>query len=144
MRRMSLPPALPITALALALAAAKLGGGEMAVPVLAVGTIGLWASAVIPESLTGLIFLTFAVLAKLAPVEVVFSGYASSAFWLIFSGLVIGAAIKHSGLGDRIAAAIARMAGGSWPGALAAAQRRHWMGIIPGRERAHVPRVHRR
>lgn len=121
MRRMSLPPALPITALALALAAAKLGGGEMAVPVLAVGTIGLWASAVIPESLTGLIFLTFAVLAKLAPVEVVFSGYASSAFWLIFSGLVIGAAIKHSGLGDRIAAAIARMAGGSWPGALAAA-----------------------
>jgi di/tricarboxylate transporter len=85
---------------------------------LIVGTIGLWASGLLAESLTALIFFTVAMLARIAPPEVVFSGLVSSAFWLIFSGLIIGAAIKQSGLGDRIAARLATALGQSYRGAM--------------------------
>lgn len=86
---------------------------------LVVVTIGLWATGAIPESLTALAFFTLAMLARIAPPEVVFSGLMSSSFWLIFSGLVLGAAVKRSGLGDRIAARLAASLRRSYGGALA-------------------------
>jgi anion transporter len=43
----------------------------------------------------------------IAPAEVIFSGFASTALWLIFSGLVIGVAIVTTGLGEKIAMKIA-------------------------------------
>lgn len=116
-----LGPALIVTALAITLTVARQAGADMAALMLAAGAIFLWATGLIAESLTALIFLTFAMLAHVAPMEVVFSGYGSSAFWLIFSGLVVGAAIKVSGLGDRIAAGMARLVGKSWRGALTGA-----------------------
>ncbi|MDR3439531.1 SLC13 family permease [Telmatospirillum sp.] len=85
---------------------------------LAVGTVGLWATGLIAESLTALLFFTLAMLAKVAPPEIVFAGFVSSAFWLILSGLIIGAAIRHSGLGDRIAGLLARPLGRTYRGAL--------------------------
>jgi len=83
---------------------------------LVIATIGLWATGLLAESLTALIFFTVAMLAKVAPPEVVFSGLVSSAFWLIFSGLILGAAIKRSGLGDRIAATLAAAVGQTYRG----------------------------
>lgn len=85
---------------------------------LVIGTIGLWVSGLVAESVTALIFFTIAMLARVAPPEVVFSGLVSSAFWLIFSGLVLGAAIKRSGLGDRIAARLAGLLGWTYRGAV--------------------------
>jgi len=85
---------------------------------LVIGSIGLWATGLVAESLTALIFFTIAMLAKIAPPEVVFSGLVSSAFWLIFSGLVLGVAIKRSGLGDRMAAGLAGTLGRTYGGAM--------------------------
>lgn len=65
--------------------------------------LALWASGVVTEGLTSLIFFAAAILLKLAPPEVTLSGLSSSAFWMIFSGLILGAAIKSTGLSRRIA-----------------------------------------
>ena len=66
-------------------------------------TLALWATGTLPEFLTALLFFLAAVLLHIAePVEI-FAGFASTAFWLIFSGMVIGMAIRSTGLGQRIA-----------------------------------------
>ena len=73
--------------------------------------IGLWATGAVPEYWPALAFFLIAVVFELAPAEVVFSGFQSSAFWLLFSGMVIGAAIRHTGLGKRAAGLLSRMLG---------------------------------
>lgn len=85
---------------------------------LCLAVIGLWATAALPEALTALLFFALCMLLKIAPGKVVFSGFMSSAFWLIFAGMIFGAAIKHTGLGNRAAHAIARKMGHSFAGAL--------------------------
>lgn len=65
--------------------------------------IGLWATGVVPEYLPALLFFLVAVLARLAPPATVFSGFASTAFWLVFAGVVIGMAVNRTGLGQRLA-----------------------------------------
>ncbi|SQA98453.1 transporter, divalent anion:Na+ symporter (DASS) family [Cedecea neteri] len=59
-------------------------------------TIVLWATSALPEYLTALLFFAAAMVAKIAPAEVIFSGFASSAFWLVFSGFVLGIAIRKN------------------------------------------------
>lgn len=68
-----------------------------------IAAIGLWSTAVVPVYLTSIIFFLVAVVAGVAPVEVVFSGFHSSAVWLVFGGLIIGAAVQRTGLGARAA-----------------------------------------
>lgn len=69
--------------------------------------LSLWATGFIAEYLTALIFFTGAMLFNIAPPDIIFSGFASGAFWLIFGGLVIGVAINVTGLGKKIAAKVA-------------------------------------
>lgn len=71
-------------------------------------TIALWATRALPEYLTGLVFFALAAIANVAPAGTLFSGFASSAFWLVLSGFILGAAINKTGLANRIAR---RMAG---------------------------------
>ncbi len=66
-------------------------------------TIGLWATAVLPEHLTGLLFLCLCMLLAIAPPSVVFSGFASGTLWLVLGGLVLAEAVHTTGLGVRIA-----------------------------------------
>ncbi|STU49938.1 di- and tricarboxylate transporter [Klebsiella pneumoniae] len=74
-------------------------------PSLIVGvTIVLWATSLLPEFITALLFFAAAMMAKIAPPEVIFGGFASSAFWLVFSGFVLGIAIRKTGLADRAGA----------------------------------------
>ncbi len=75
---------------------------------LAVAAIGFWATGALPEHLTSLLFFLFAMLFAVAPPTVVFSGFTSAALWLIFAGLVIGVAVRSTGLGERIARHVAR------------------------------------
>ena len=75
---------------------------------LIVAVLALWATAIIPEILTSLLFFLLAMLLVVAPAEVVFSGFHSTANWTVFGGLVIGAAVQTTGLGARIANAFAR------------------------------------
>ena len=78
-------------------------------------TIGLWATARLPEYLVALLFFTAATILHLAPPEVLFSGFSSAAFWLVLSGFVLGVAIRKVGLADRIARSLASRLTGSWP-----------------------------
>ncbi|MDU7508191.1 MAG: SLC13 family permease [Enterobacter sp.] len=84
-------------------------------PSLIVGvTIVLWATSLLPEFITALLFFTAAMTAKIAPPETIFGGFASSAFWLVFSGFVLGVAIRKTGLADRAARALSAKLTDSW------------------------------
>ena len=84
-------------------------------PSLIVGvTIVLWATSLLPEFITALLFFAAAMVAKIAPPEVIFGGFASSAFWLVFSGFVLGVAIRKTGLADRAARALSARLTDSW------------------------------
>lgn len=65
--------------------------------------ITFWATGVIAEHITALLFFVAAMVLSVATPDVVFSGFASAAVWLVFSGLVVGLAITNTGLGARIA-----------------------------------------
>lgn len=79
-----------------------------------------WATAVFPGYLVSLLFFALAVGFTAVPASEIFSGFASSAFWLVFSGGVIGAALKDSGLSRRVGAILARRIGASYLKALLA------------------------
>ena len=79
-------------------------------------TIFLWASARLPEYLTALLFFAAAMVLHLAPASIIFSGFASSAFWLVLSGYVLGLAIRNTGLAQRCARALAPRLSGSYAG----------------------------
>ena len=84
-------------------------------PSMVVGiTILLWATSLLPEFITALLFFAVAMIAKIAPPEVIFGGFASSAFWLVFSGFVLGVAIRKTGLADRAARALSAKLTDSW------------------------------
>ncbi len=63
--------------------------------------IALWATGAVPPHFTAILFMFLAVVAAIAPPKVVFSGFHSSAVWLVFGGLVLGLAVRRSGLGAR-------------------------------------------
>ena len=81
---------------------------------LTVGTIVLWATGVVAEYKTSLLFYTLAMLLSIAPADVIFAGFRAGATWLIFAGLVIGIGIKSSGLGERIAKRLSTLFGGTY------------------------------
>jgi di/tricarboxylate transporter len=65
--------------------------------------IGFWALGVLPEALTGLLFMLGAVtIAGLDP-SVVFSGFSTTAFWLIFAGVILSASTTRTGLSHWLA-----------------------------------------
>jgi anion transporter len=84
------------------------------VAALVVFTVGLWATRWLPEYLTALLFFSLATLTRAAPAGTIFSGFASSAFWLILSGFILGAAISKTGLADRMARLMAAHLRGSY------------------------------
>jgi len=67
--------------------------------------MGFWATGILPEALTALLFFALAVLLEVAKPEVIFSGFASGTLWLVLGGLVIAEAVRMTGLGERIARA---------------------------------------
>ena len=52
-------------------------------------TVGLWATGVVPEYVTSLLFFLLAVLLAVATPQVVFSSFASATMWLVLGGLLI-------------------------------------------------------
>ena len=45
-------------------------------------TIGLWATARLPDYLVALLFFAAVAVLRLAPADILFSGFSSAAFWL--------------------------------------------------------------
>ncbi|MBB4121467.1 SLC13 family permease [Martelella radicis] len=78
-------------------------------------TLSLWATALVPAYLASLIFIALALLFKLAPPDVVFSGFHSSAMWLVFSGFLIAAGVRKAGLSERIGSALTARLSHSFP-----------------------------
>ncbi|WP_419782230.1 SLC13 family permease [Malaciobacter marinus] len=64
-------------------------------------TIAYWATNIIPLYFSSLIFLFTCLVFTLSPKEIIFSGFSSSAFWLVFSGMIIATAIKNVNLNNR-------------------------------------------
>lgn len=81
---------------------------------LCLAAIALWATGALPEYLTAIGFLLLSIVLAVAPPEVVFAGFGASAWWLVFGGLVIGIAVKNTGLGERLARSLLRVFGGSY------------------------------
>ena len=77
-------------------------------------TLGFWASGVVPHYLASLILFAVVLMFGLAPAELVFAGFGSTAVWLIISGFVIGAAISTSGLGEVLARVLGPLLEGSY------------------------------
>ncbi|MCA0995191.1 SLC13 family permease [Alloyangia pacifica] len=77
-------------------------------------TLSLWGTSVVPGYLASLVFFTALLILGLAPPNLVFSGFTSTATWLIVSGFVIGAAISTSGLAARLARGLAPALTGSY------------------------------
>ena len=76
--------------------------------------VALFATRLLPEVVTALgCFLAFIAIGA-APADVIFSGFASSGFWLLFAGLVIGTAITATGLGQQVALRIFARTGRSY------------------------------
>jgi len=70
---------------------------------LALFAVGSWVLAALPEFVTSISFFLIAMVLHVAPASVVFSGFASAAWWLVFGGLIAGIAIDTTGLGRRLA-----------------------------------------
>ncbi|MCJ2112633.1 anion permease [Methylobacterium sp. E-025] len=94
-----------------------MGGGTTiwATGALLVLCMGLWATALLPEIVTALLFFALAMLLKLGTAATVFSGFAASAFWLVMSGMVVGLAMTRTGLGARLAQGLSGRLSGSYP-----------------------------
>jgi di/tricarboxylate transporter len=82
--------------------------------VLVLLVVGALATGVIPEQITILIFFLLAMLFVVAAPQIVFSGFMSGAFWLVFGGLIIGTAVEITGLGNRIAQGLISYVSGSY------------------------------
>ena len=76
--------------------------------------LGFWATGALPFHLTSLLLFVLATALEIAPPRVIFAGFASSALWLVFGGLVIGAAVQTTGLGRRLARLLVGHLGGSY------------------------------
>ncbi|WP_419768959.1 SLC13 family permease [Arcobacter sp.] len=64
-------------------------------------TILFWATNLVPGFYSSLLFLFACAAFSLSSKELIFSGFASSAFWLVFAGMLIGTAIKNVNLTHR-------------------------------------------
>lgn len=67
-------------------------------------TLALWGTGVVPGYVASTFLFAALILSQAASPSEVFSSFSSSAIWLVVTGFVIGAAISHSGLGQRLGA----------------------------------------
>ena len=102
--------ALSVLAMALLIAVFPISGQPVAFSYSAaviLVTLAGWSTGVVPPFLTALIFFALTIIFKLTEPSALFSGFASTAVWLIISGFIIGSAISTSRLDKRLASVIA-------------------------------------
>jgi di/tricarboxylate transporter len=77
--------------------------------------IASWAFGLFAEPVTSLVFLLLGVLFHVAKPAVLFSGFVSQAWWLVFGGAITAVAVETTGLGQRLAGLLfGRMVGAYW------------------------------
>ncbi|MBT4688126.1 MAG: SLC13 family permease [Rhodospirillaceae bacterium] len=83
---------------------------------LALATVVLFATGAFPEFIITTLFFAVAMLFALAPANVIFAGFHSAGFWMVFGGLVIGAGVRGTGLAERLAHSVSRRFGNRYAG----------------------------
>lgn len=106
-------------ALGVALYGAGLRGDALSVAVIVTLCLGYWATGWLPDFLVSLLLMFLLAAGTSLGADVVFSGFTSGAFWLVFSGAVIGMALAVTGLGERVARQLAAHCGHAYGLALA-------------------------
>ena len=81
----------------------------MRIAAVVVIAVSLWASGAVPEYFTAIIFFFLAMILTDAGAPIVFSGFHSAAVWMIFGGLIVGAAVQETGLGKTIASGLLKI-----------------------------------
>lgn len=80
--------------------------------------IALFSTRAVPEIVTAFGIFLAALALGVVPQEVVFSGFVSGGFWLLVSGIILGAAITATGLAARISERLIGFSGPSYPRAI--------------------------
>ncbi|WP_417551679.1 SLC13 family permease [Marinomonas fungiae] len=113
-------PIWPVLGVALAAAVTAALGG-LFLPSQQAATLGvlvfcaaLWATSYVPEFWPALAMFALVTVTQIAPGSVVLSGFTSSTFWLLFSGMVFGAAIQFTGLNHKAAGLLIQIVGKSY------------------------------
>ncbi len=78
----------------------------------------LFATRAVPEIVTAFGIFLSALALGVIPRELVFSGFMSSGFWLLVSGIVLGVAMTATGLAARISERLIDFTGPSYPRAI--------------------------
>lgn len=106
--------------LGLALYGLWLGGGGALWQAAGLGcaALTLFATRAIPEIVTAFAIFLSALALGVVPRETVFSGFMSSGFWLLVSGIILGSAIAATGLAGRISGSLIALSGPSYPRAV--------------------------
>lgn len=91
----------------------------LAATLICLATMLLFATRTLPEYLTALMFFVACAVGRVAPPAVFLAGFTGPAVWLVVSGAVIGAAMRHTGLAQRLGAALVGQSASSFPAFLA-------------------------
>lgn len=75
---------------------------------LVIVAIGFWGLGILSEALTGLIFLLGVVTVAGIPAPIAFSGFTTTAYWLVFAGAVISASANRTGLSEWLGATMVK------------------------------------
>jgi len=78
----------------------------------------LFATRAVPEIVTAFGIFLSALALGIIPREAVFSGFMSSGFWLLVSGIILGVAIAATGLSARVSERLIGLTGASYPRAI--------------------------
>lgn len=65
-------------------------------------SIAMWATGAMPQHIVALIMFVVTVIFEIAPPNVAFGGFHSSATWLVFGGIIITLAAQRSGFANRM------------------------------------------
>ena len=108
-----LPLALPLAAVAaLAVATHQVRPSPVVEAGIVVGfAIISWAFGLFAEPMTTLLFFLLTAIFHVARPDVVFSGFASTAWWLVLGGSITAIAVHSSGLGGRLAGLLSHRVG---------------------------------
>ncbi len=84
--------------------------GALAVAVFA---IIVWVTQAVSDALSGFLIILLLVVSSGTNLAGSFAGFSNTSLWLIVVGFIMAAAMEKSGLSERIALSVVRLAGGS-------------------------------
>lgn len=115
-RQLALLSVITVAAIAVAMLPAPAGAPRAMMGfAIVLASVAIWATAVLPTFVAGLIFFAVAFASGVAPPLALLSGFWSNAAGLVIGGFIIGAAAERSGLGRYIARRLMQRLLSSYP-----------------------------